>query len=137
LGENFPFGEKITFLWEIFSDLYVVNGKFLVSSLLSYLGNFSIPYVVNGEFIEIFWGLLLNKSGNTGPQAAGRWVGRSVGRTQFIISPIYLLCLEDPFFASDHRKQVLVLRGNARRIVTDLFSLIIHVWTACMNTCVS
>jgi hypothetical protein len=25
-----------------------------------YLGNFKIPYVVNGEFIEIFWGISKN-----------------------------------------------------------------------------
>jgi hypothetical protein len=32
-GENSPFGGKFTFLWEFFSDLYVVNGEFLASSL--------------------------------------------------------------------------------------------------------
>jgi hypothetical protein len=54
-----PFGEKMTFSWEIFPDLYVVNGEFLAASLFigKYLGNFKIPYVVNGEFIKIFWGI--------------------------------------------------------------------------------
>jgi hypothetical protein len=35
---------------------------------IKYLGNFEIPYVVNGEFKEIFWGILKNLSGNTGTQ---------------------------------------------------------------------
>jgi hypothetical protein len=31
---NSPFGGKITFLWEIFSDLYILNEEFLAASLL-------------------------------------------------------------------------------------------------------
>jgi hypothetical protein len=57
---KFPhLGKKMTFSWEIFPDLYVVNGEFLAASLFigKYLGNFKIPYVVNGEFIKIFWGI--------------------------------------------------------------------------------
>jgi hypothetical protein len=37
-GENSPFGGKMTFLWEFFSDPYVVNGEFLAKSLFSTWG---------------------------------------------------------------------------------------------------
>jgi hypothetical protein len=34
-GEISPFVGKITFLLELFSDLYVVNGEFMAAALLS------------------------------------------------------------------------------------------------------
>jgi hypothetical protein len=58
-------GEKITFLWEFFSDIYFVNKEVLASSLFSTWGILRFLMLKMGEFIEIFGGILLNKSGNT------------------------------------------------------------------------
>jgi hypothetical protein len=46
------------------------------------MGNFLIPYVVNGEFLEIILGIFKKTSGNTGPVGEGACVTyayRSVG----------------------------------------------------------
>jgi hypothetical protein len=65
-GGNSPSGGKTTFISEFFFRSFCRKWGIFGFISISYLGNFKIPYLVNGEFIEIFWGILLNKSGNTG-----------------------------------------------------------------------
>jgi hypothetical protein len=54
--ENSPFGGKMTFQWEFFSDPYVENGECLAKSLLSTWGILKFLMYVNGGIYGFFMG---------------------------------------------------------------------------------